>query len=513
MSIYNVTGIEKSSVPSYVTPEMFGAVGDGTTDDYTAIAAAITAAGASGQPLYFADKDYYSSQSIVVSDPTFDIIMDGCLKSAAAIALQIGDASASFRKRKLDLRVKSTVAGSSVVADSVGIKIINAFRCEIALQSRGFDAGCQLVGDGNGFSYNSVKLRLINDNLVGVSLCAINNGWVCENQYYGGNISCWTGFPQKGQSTGILLESGRLYNANTFFCPCLEGLNVGVNVETGTNNLFLYVRTEATTTPYTGSGDYKVFNVFVPSVGNYPPVERGFNTIQDLVDLYTASLNTLVFDSGFLPANSASNADGTATARACNGSFKVLGTTAGNVTVTKDYLQFAEGGTVGCVVDTSKQKEFLLRVNTADNTQYRACVVQFDSEGDEFYRAMWARHVSPTDRGGRITIGGMAGSADAGVGYVSKTLLTGDVLISFDADVKKAYIGVCDFSQETHLKLTRFQVYAKGLTDYFTMGNEDYPVLSAIPTNTGFKGQFVKNANPTASALGWVYNGTEWIAV
>lgn len=71
----------------YVTPEMFGAVGDGATDDYAAFAQAI----ATGQPIFLGPKTYYINGSLVLSG---DICITG--SSMRGTVLEFADLGGSW---------------------------------------------------------------------------------------------------------------------------------------------------------------------------------------------------------------------------------------------------------------------------------------------------------------------------------------------------------------------------------------------------------------------------------
>ena len=68
--------LKKLVLKDYVTPEMFGAVGDGVTDDYNAISDAIN--NEEGRCVYFSNKTYLTSQSISLTKNP--IINDGVIK-------------------------------------------------------------------------------------------------------------------------------------------------------------------------------------------------------------------------------------------------------------------------------------------------------------------------------------------------------------------------------------------------------------------------------------------------
>lgn len=62
---------------NYVTPEEYGAVGDGVTDDTAAIQAAIDSAYTSGKIVRLSRKTYLT-EVIAIKNPTYNLIIEGC---------------------------------------------------------------------------------------------------------------------------------------------------------------------------------------------------------------------------------------------------------------------------------------------------------------------------------------------------------------------------------------------------------------------------------------------------
>lgn len=81
----------------YVTPEMFGAVGDGVTDDLAAIQAALTSAQELGLPV-MANRNYLVSGSIVIGDG-MDVQMNSvnCTSTEAAVKIMGSESRVNVR--------------------------------------------------------------------------------------------------------------------------------------------------------------------------------------------------------------------------------------------------------------------------------------------------------------------------------------------------------------------------------------------------------------------------------
>lgn len=136
----------------YVTPEMFGAVGDGVTDDYNAISDAIN--NEEGKCVYFSNKTYLTSQSISLTKNTiindgiinytgegYALILapssgiDGAYYSLGKIialngnCLKLDSTSAWMQYLTFDfLRLVCSATGNSVYAKVVGNNWINEIR-------------------------------------------------------------------------------------------------------------------------------------------------------------------------------------------------------------------------------------------------------------------------------------------------------------------------------------------------------------------------------------------------
>lgn len=92
-------------VQAYVTPEMYGAAGDGKTDDYQAIQAAID----SGRAVWFpAEKIYYVSHPITIDSHQQHIECDAIIRSDAEYAVEIHTAVYS---RLYFARIENTKGG------------------------------------------------------------------------------------------------------------------------------------------------------------------------------------------------------------------------------------------------------------------------------------------------------------------------------------------------------------------------------------------------------------------
>lgn len=105
-------GTSDPDARAYATPEMYGAVGDGRTDDYQAVQKAID----SGRTVLLpAEKIYYVSQPIIINGHQQHIECDAIIRSDAEYAVEIHTAVYS---RLYFARIENTVGGCIHITES-----------------------------------------------------------------------------------------------------------------------------------------------------------------------------------------------------------------------------------------------------------------------------------------------------------------------------------------------------------------------------------------------------------
>lgn len=232
----------------YVTPEMFGAKNDGTTDDAQAIEDAVSYAVTNKVPLVFLDSGdgYLSSEPIVIED-SIDIMMYGALVyKGSGTALTVGKAGGQLVTSGSIYNVKS----DSISTGSVGIKIINLINSNITIKdSAYFDTGVSLIGNGAAFAYNTINLGRIWKSNTGLDInCVGANGYINENLFIGGRIDA--------EDYAILIDGeSHGANNNVFIKPCCEGADVAVKIDNGYYNTIYQIRSEGATKLFDGSAN------------------------------------------------------------------------------------------------------------------------------------------------------------------------------------------------------------------------------------------------------------------
>ena len=203
----------------YVTPEMFGAVGDGVNDDLAAIQAAMTYAQEKDLPMQ-ANRSYFVSGSVVIGS-NVDARINSVICTAASAAVQIkGD--------------NARVSIRSIKADGVGM---------------------EMLADGNNCTYNNIDVGyvksgsdcIINRNVNGAisgnnirfqQLSAGGDGYYCIRNM----TSEGAGYTTENQYTG-----GKCSNADYAYCGG-GGNNkfYGIQVENNIKGGFLFYQCPAT---------------------------------------------------------------------------------------------------------------------------------------------------------------------------------------------------------------------------------------------------------------------------
>ena len=100
-----------------------------------------------------------------------------------------GATSQNLRSHRI--RVQRSTLSDWTSETDIGVQIINHYYSNIDIAEAGkFTIGAQLVGNNNGFVYNTIRLGLIQDNKVGLDLTNVGTGWCNENLFLGGSFTC-----------------------------------------------------------------------------------------------------------------------------------------------------------------------------------------------------------------------------------------------------------------------------------------------------------------------------------
>ncbi len=259
-----------------ITPQMFGAVADGVSDDSAEVQAAadacdvLNATTVVRPELHFPPAAaYLCANTINVKenihvDMDADIIHNG---SESTAGLVIGTTAISNSSVKLKLRVSRASNSDWSDENSIGIKLINSESSDIfasvsanlqtiapsILPGGGFTIGLQCIGSGTGFVNNTIQLgRVINHKIAmdGTNETSGGIGWFNDNVITGGRIAVNAGIHVGTERYGVRLISkdgtNKITNNNVFLKTSIECQSecIPVLIASGQKNRWIAARDE-----------------------------------------------------------------------------------------------------------------------------------------------------------------------------------------------------------------------------------------------------------------------------
>lgn len=218
---------DKNQVATYITPEQYGAKGDGSTDDSAAIQAAIDAAG-SENIVYLAKKTYKISAGLNINHSNRKFVCEGTLLyDGTDVAVSITSKYINVSINKIDA-VNGTAIKLDATAKYVEYCVVNV---DYILNSV---IGIHLYTNGSPMCYNRFYNKGIVASEIGVFVDC-NANYITENWWWLGRIY---GSPNKGI---YLKNAGR----NMFCSGGLEGISetgCAIYLENSEHNSFMDLR-------------------------------------------------------------------------------------------------------------------------------------------------------------------------------------------------------------------------------------------------------------------------------
>ena len=207
-----------TDVAIYITPEQYGAKGDGSTDDSIAIQAAISNAGSS-KVVYLAKKTYKISSGLLlnVSHSSFkcdgEILYDG---TDAAVTLN------AISNANIYIDRITASSGTALKLDGTSNHVLsNNITVNYILSSV---VGINLYTNGRSICYNDIHSNIIKSTETGLKVW-VEKSYVNDNRYHLGYIGggCAKGIWLYSNPT-LELKNDYGTNANRFLSGSIEGV-------------------------------------------------------------------------------------------------------------------------------------------------------------------------------------------------------------------------------------------------------------------------------------------------
>lgn len=259
----------------------FGAVGDGVTDDTTAIQAGIDAALTAGKQIIAQGTFKISSKVVIKGDTDFSQATFN-VYSTPAVAVEVSTGNATNPTTEISNAViwlpkrinNMTKPATGWASQGVGVRVVNAYSCQIFVGNTvNFATGLLMTSFGTGSTYNNIYIGHLENNQVNLALTPGNTGaWVNENNFIGGRFSHYSaeGTAVAGTRHILMSKASNVVNNNLFVKPSIEGNVVEYNVENGGSyNTIQQGRWESTTPKvlYTADNANQANNNYI--VGGY----------------------------------------------------------------------------------------------------------------------------------------------------------------------------------------------------------------------------------------------------
>ena len=462
----------------FVTPQMFGAIGDGEADDTKAINDAIQYASANGKVLTIPPGEFLISETIVL-DGLQEMSCIGLLvyngDKVAVKATGAQNATFQIRVKNLDNRHIGT-----------GIKLVNLYHCDVDLYACGFDIGCEFLGDGTGCVYNTFKPRYVFSNRVALKLNSANGGWCNQNVFIGGRIGKFSN--DTFDLTGVLLtsECGYYSNSNVFYGVSIEGAALhAIHAEYGQYNRFHEIRNEGCTNTLTEENESMCNTVIVSYGSNHVHKNNGVyigSAIESFRNRYAPKYRQV-----FNCEDVAKKVYHTSN-RVTSSVFKLMTyegaqdiVSSEKLDVSGEYIHSSGFPCLALRLDPSVGNRYYVELTCKENYSGRIAIVAYDKAGGFITKQPIKPRVNEN----------MAMVSSSGFTYF-QTQVDGKTSIEFevtDSDVGELYIFFKGGTDDLYIR--GVTVFASGAGKVI---NDVVPQLNGIPTNAGCYGDMVKNS-------------------
>jgi hypothetical protein len=519
----------------------YGAVGDGTTNNETAWAAANSQASQTGGAPIYVPKSAsgFGTASALTVAYNADLVAEAGARliytgSSNIVCLTFGDTTNVAHARKWVLpAVERTNQSNWSNEGAVGVRFRNTTMCHIEVPLiSGYTIGLQtLPAGGNGFQHNKIYVGALYNNKIAIDCSNVTAGYTNENTWFGGRFTVFTGVNNTLARYAIRVTSSDtsylFNNNNVFLHPSIElnepdtsGEAIPILMEHGQQNRFLYCRDEINSTTFARESNAATCNHYdtgyfastaTPIVDSSSSAPVWLATNSGLGAVFSTNLRR-VFDSGPLHKNW-NNYDGATGSvhipgvhLGFSGSGSTVFVASTGVTPNAAYLDITGGG-VGVFVNCNEVKQFIVSRQADTSRGGRIVVVCYDA----------------IDGGGSIitTAGSVKGSGStaftASGGTYGGCFTTGsdandDVVFTVTAAVKSVRVLVV--AGTATLRIRQFEIYSfntqatAGVYCGYSQIAPGQAIGTAIPTSgTYATGQFLRNVAPSVDGSNMAIQG------
>jgi len=532
-----------------VNVRIFGAKGDGVTDDTASImnaAAYCNSFPSAGATLYFPQNVGYQCSQTVSLGTGIGLLMDGILNYTGPMdrpAIACGAAGgATSISNQISYRVMvnnatTLTSGNSWLDENfIGVKFTNSYNCNIQIiRSSFFTIGVQCIGDGYGFAYNNVFLNNIANNKFGLdlnnNLVGVTQGWCNENNFYGGRFSVAGAAFSGKDRTGVRLTSKQSYNNNNniFYKPAFElgqssaggGIALPILIERGVLNTFhdcrgesvniVFVRTENTSENNRVEIGYSDGSTGqVQDNGTLPSTLVSQRRLQTMDGYFNTIYNSGYLTKKLTPYNNTEYyiADELFFGSSSNASILEHRTI---TSITNDYVEISSAASIGVRVNTRLNKRFVIKrdcdIVSGNNGYGRVFIRCYDAAGTILSGStpFYARSFGSTQ---------FIASTAHGGGYLTPVDSGLNTYVSLDPAVQ--YIDVLFTGGSNNVRLRSFQIQCINTYDGATTSGNGYSSIIKLNNKTGryaiqapisgtwAVGDIINNYNPSpTSVTGW----------
>ena len=309
----NTNNIESRCINVKYPPKGFsGAKGDGKTDDTQALKNIFDSL-KDGDTLYFPKGEYKTTSTLTIKK-AIKLQMQGTIvahHSVTTLLFKNDEVQGNFSNNKSDINfldceinvTRDSVNGDKTNPTAIGVEVWNAFYPRFLFKKVTENyIGVKLKAEkyGTGYSaitYGSFFITLLNNYYCNLYLEAGNDGFVTQNQFYGGSFS--GGYLPNNMpkdSIHIFLNNigNSVINENTFFSCSLEGhMKTAIKGYKMTGNKFISLRYEMPKIEKLVDFDNCRFNILKESQYICNPMREGKFNITTLNNNKTPH-NTLI---------------------------------------------------------------------------------------------------------------------------------------------------------------------------------------------------------------------------